>query len=107
MEPMLKLIYRTYTDEQLDPEIKDLSTQIVDTFSEQLDKDVFIRLFNEVQKDITRARSERKLKDKLMVGTVEGQMIKAKKRMQKSLKNKEKQRQEIQRRKFLNWFLFF
>jgi hypothetical protein len=54
-----------------------------------------------VQQDITRGRTERKLKEKLLVGTAEGQQIKAKKRMQKSLKQKEKHRQEIQRLKFL------
>jgi hypothetical protein len=101
MSPMLKLVYRTYSDEQVDSEVKDLSTQIVDTFSAHLDKDDFIRQFNEVQQDITRARSERKLREKLMVGTVEGQMIKAKRRIKKSLKNKEKHRQEVQRRKMM------
>ena len=73
----------------------------MDTFSENLEKDFFIKQFNEVQQDIGRARSERKLKDKLMVGTVEGQMIKAKRRMKKSLKQKEKHRQAVEKRKFL------
>ena len=58
--PMLKFVYRTYTDEQVDPEVKALSTQIVDTFSENLEKHFFIQQFNEVQQDITRGRMERK-----------------------------------------------
>lgn len=45
---MLKLVYRTYTDEQVDVEVKDLSTQIVDTFSENLEKKFFIQQFKEV-----------------------------------------------------------
>jgi hypothetical protein len=73
----------------------------VDTFSKELEKDLFIRQFNEVQQEIGRARSERKLKEKLLVGTVEGQMMKAKRRMKKSLKQKEKHRQAVEKRKLL------
>lgn len=73
----------------------------MDTFSKELDKDLFIRQFNEVQQEIGRARSERKLKEKLLVGTVEGQMMKAKRRMKKSLKQKEKHRQAVEKRKLL------
>ena len=64
---MLELVYRTYTDEQLKASVRDLSTELVDTMSNSLEKDVFITLFNQVQMAITQARSERKLKDKMLV----------------------------------------
>jgi hypothetical protein len=101
VSPMLKLVYRTYSDEQIHHDTKDLSIQIVDTFSEHLQKDVFLLKLKEVQQEITRTRSERKLREKLLVGTVEGQAALAKKRMRKSLKNKHKHQQQVHMRKLL------
>ena len=69
---MLELVYRTYTDEQLKAAVRDQSTELVDTMSNSLDKDVFITLFNQVQMAITQARTERKLKDKMLVTTQQG-----------------------------------
>ena len=69
---MLELVYRTYTDEQLKASVRDQSTELVDTMSNSLDKDVFITLFNQVQMAITQARTERKLKDKMLVTTQQG-----------------------------------
>jgi hypothetical protein len=51
--PMLELIYRTYTDDQLDPKVRDPSVELVDKLSESLNKDTFIKIFNSVQMAIT------------------------------------------------------
>jgi len=50
---MLELVYRTYTDEQLAPSIRDLSTVLVDEMSSALSKEVFIKHFNATQMLIT------------------------------------------------------
>ena len=44
---MLELIVRTYSDEQMSAEVRDLSTELVDMMSEYLEKPVFLKLFNE------------------------------------------------------------
>lgn len=43
---MLELVYRTYTDEQLDQQVKDLSTELVDLWNSKLDKEIFLKMFN-------------------------------------------------------------
>lgn len=43
---MLELVYRTYTDDQMDPKVRDPSTELVDKLSESLNKDTFIKIFN-------------------------------------------------------------
>ena len=78
---MLELICRTYTDEQLPIVIRDISAELVDFMSASLDKDSFIKIFNEVQMHITKSRQDRKMKSRLLTGTQEGQVIKAKKRI--------------------------
>ena len=72
---MLELTYRTYTDEQYNKfsKIKELSTDIIDFFQSNLDKKFFVQAFNEVQQEILKKRSERKMKQKVLVGTLEGQ----------------------------------
>jgi len=50
---MLELIYRTYTDEQMVAAVRDPSTELVDKMSAALDKDNFIKIFNQVQMMIT------------------------------------------------------
>ena len=44
---MLEFVYRTYTDEQLPPAVRDPATELVDQMSELLDKDVFLKIFNQ------------------------------------------------------------
>jgi hypothetical protein len=50
---MLELIYRTYTDEYQTATGRDASTELVDKMSEALDKDEFIKIFNQIQMAIT------------------------------------------------------
>jgi hypothetical protein len=45
--------------------------------------------------EITRLRQERKMKERLRVGTPEGQASQAKKRLKKTLKKKEKHREQV------------
>ena len=45
--------------------------------------------------DITRLRTERKMKEKLLVGTAQGQIMQANKRIKKTLKKKEKHRDKV------------
>ena len=42
INPILELVYRTYTDEQMTEEVKLLSTELVDTLAEKLEKAFFI-----------------------------------------------------------------
>jgi len=70
---MLELVYRTYSDEQIPQAVKDLSVELVDQLSAGLEKTFFITEFNRVQQSILRYRMERKMKDRLLVGTYEGQ----------------------------------
>ncbi len=65
--PMLELVYRTYTDEQIPNSVKDPSTELVDQLSAKLDKDSFIKVYNDVQMQITRNRTDRKIKEKMLV----------------------------------------
>ena len=92
---MLELVYRTYTDEQLKASVRDQSTELVDTMSNSLDKDVFITLFNQVQMAITQARTERKLKDKMLVTTQQGLQKLAERRTKKLMKKKTKHKQRV------------
>lgn len=66
-------MYRTYSDEQIPQAVKDLSVELVDQLSAGLEKTFFITEFNRVQQSILRYRMERKMKDRLLVGTYEGQ----------------------------------
>ena len=59
---MLELVCRTLTDQNLPIAIRDISAELVDLLSASLDKDSFIRIFNEVQMQITKSRQERKIK---------------------------------------------
>ena len=47
--PILELVYRTYSDEQIPQPIKDISTELVDQLSNGLEKNFFITEFNRVQ----------------------------------------------------------
>jgi len=71
--PMLELVYRTYSDEQMLINVRTLSTELVDQLSNGLEKDFFITSFKNVQQSIVRGRMERKMKQRLLVGTAEGQ----------------------------------
>jgi AraC-like DNA-binding protein len=71
--PILELVCRTYTDDQMEQRVKDISTELVDQFSGSLEKTFFITEFNRVQQSITRNRMERKMKSRLLAGTQEGQ----------------------------------
>lgn len=64
--------------------------EIVDSFSDSLDKQTFLNIFNETQKNITRVRQQRKVKEKLLKATAMGQRIHANKRLKKTQKKKEK-----------------
>ena len=46
INPILELVYRTYTDEQMAEDVKVLSTELVDTLAEKLEKSFFIDQFN-------------------------------------------------------------
>ena len=70
---MLELVYRTYSDEQMLINVRTLSTELVDQLSNGLEKDFFITSFKNVQQSIVRGRMERKMKQRLLVGTAEGQ----------------------------------
>jgi hypothetical protein len=50
---MLEFVYRTYTDEQLPAAVRDPATQLVDAMSELIDKDIFLKIFNATQMQIT------------------------------------------------------
>lgn len=50
-----------------------------------------------MQQNITKARAERKMKQKLLAGTEEGAEIKAKKRKAKAERQKEKRKDKIMR----------
>ena len=76
-------------------EVKVLSTELVDTLAEKLEKSYFIDQFNQVQQGIVKGRLERKAKQRLLIGTAEGQEIKAKKRIAKTQKKKEKHREKV------------
>lgn len=43
---MLELVYRTYTDETLSAEVRDLSQELVDSWANLMDKESFVKLFN-------------------------------------------------------------
>ena len=49
-----------------------LSTELVDTLAEKLEKSYFIDQFNQVQQGIVKGRLERKAKQRLLIGTAEG-----------------------------------
>ena len=46
--PILELIYRTYTDEQIPADVRSLSTELVDTLGHTLEKSFFIEQFSQV-----------------------------------------------------------
>jgi hypothetical protein len=92
---MLELVYRTYTDEQLPASVRDPSTELVDKMSDSLEKDVFIKIFNQVQMAITQARTERKIKEKMLVTNEEGIVKLARKRAKKLNKKKEKHKAKV------------
>ena len=66
---MLEFICRTYSDDQLPITVRDLSTELIDMMSAGLNKNVFIKIFNDAQMTITKARQDRKMKSKIMAGT--------------------------------------
>ena len=92
---MLELIHRTYADEQMEQKVRDVSSEIVDLLSQNLEKGYFIAEFNRVKQEIQRNRMERKMKQKLLVGTQEGQQIKAKRRIAKTIRKKEKKTEKV------------
>ena len=92
---MLEFVYRTYTDEQLPATVRDPATELVDQMSELLDKDVFLKVFNQTQMQITQGRTERKMKEKLLVTSEEGLVKLAKKRQAKIAKKKEKHKAKV------------
>ena len=50
--PMLELVHRTYSDEQMEQKVRDVSSELVDLFSQNLEKGYFIMEFNRVKQDI-------------------------------------------------------
>lgn len=53
MLPILELVYRIYTDDQYnETSAKSLSLEIVDYFSNNIDKTYFINIYNQVKKSI-------------------------------------------------------
>lgn len=46
--PMLELVYRTYTDDQISSTVRDPSTELVDSLSNKIDKEKFVKIYNEV-----------------------------------------------------------
>ena len=93
--PILELVYRTYTDEQLPANIRSLSTELIDTLSSNLEKSFFIEQYSKIQQGIVKGRQERKMKQKLFTGTAEGQQKMAKKRIMKTFKKREKHREKV------------
>ena len=65
--PILEFVYRTYTDDQIASTVRDPSTELVDQLSAKIDKESFVKVFNDVQMQITRNRTERKIKEKMLV----------------------------------------
>ena len=47
--PILELVYRMYGDEKATPEVRDLSTELVDHLSSNLEKSYFVSTLNGVQ----------------------------------------------------------
>jgi hypothetical protein len=92
---MLELVYRTYTDDQIPSSVKDPSTELVDQLSAKLDKDSFIKVYNDVQMQITRNRTDRKIKEKMLVTSEHGQIQLQKKRAQKMQKKKLKHKERV------------
>lgn len=92
---MLEFVYRTYTDEQLPAAVRDPATELVDAMSELLDKDIFLKIFNATQMQITQGRTERKMKEKMLVTSEEGLVKLAKKRAAKIVKKKEKHKAKV------------
>ena len=92
---MLELVYRTYTDDQIPSSVKDPSTELVDQLSAKLDKDSFIKVYNDVQMQITRNRTDRKIKEKMLVTSEHGQIQLQKKRAQKMQKKKLKPKERV------------
>ena len=70
--PILELVCRTYTDDKMDQNIRSLSTELVDHLSDSLEKAFFVNTLNGVQQAIQKSRVERKMKQKLLYGTMEG-----------------------------------
>ena len=100
---MLELVYRTYTDEQIATSVKDASTVLVDSMSAVLDKDVFIKIFNDTQMLITKSRTDRKIKEKMLVTSEEGQVLLAKKRANKMQKKKLKHKEKVFMNALTRW----
>lgn len=92
---MLEFVYRTYTDDQLPATVRDPSTELVDQMNSLLNKDTFIQIFNAVQMQITQQRTERKMKEKMLVASEAGLVTLAKKRAKKIVKKKEKHKQKV------------
>ncbi|CDW84473.1 small subunit processome component 20 homolog [Stylonychia lemnae] len=98
VESILQLVFRIYTDDQYlqNTPPKTLSYQMVDYFSNNLEKAFFLTLYNQVKKSILDKRQERKRHHKIMMvsNAVEWEQIKAQKRDKKRDKKREKKRQE-------------
>jgi hypothetical protein len=60
---MLELVYRTYTDEQYsDSKVKELSLEVVDYFTNNLEKLFFVNIYKNVKDGINLKRNERRKK---------------------------------------------
>jgi len=75
--------------------VRTISTELVDQLSQGLEKTFFIAEFKNVQQSIVRGRMDRKMKQRLLVGTQEGQQIKAKRRIAKTMRKKEKKTEKV------------
>ena len=49
LAPMLELLCRTYSDAQMSQSLRDLSTELIDELSSNLEKSYFVTTFNSVQ----------------------------------------------------------
>lgn len=92
----MELVYRTYTDDQYSgTRIKEVSYEIVEYYSTNMEKAIFIDIYNRVKSNIMKKRLERKRVMKVKMASAEGAKIKEKKRERKAEKKKQKKKQKI------------
>ena len=92
----MDLVYRVYTDEQYtNSKAKELSYEIVEYVSNNLEKGFFISSYNSVKASIHKKRVERKKQQKIMMASADGAKYKEKKRAKKFLKKKEKKKKKL------------
>lgn len=85
IQPILELVYRTYTDAQYQQmeKIKELSHDIIDFMEENVEKSAYLEIYNKVASQILQKRTQRKISKKIKVNDQQGLENKQKKRVAK------------------------